>query len=441
MNRLRLGVLLCLGWLAAASALSALPADPAAPWKHDDGEVPGDGDPGGHEPSPALGFTPCRKGHANVYPCKNIDLASYMTLEDLGAAPGEKAAGIWGWTDPETRREYALIALRSRMSVVDVTDAKHPRFIGDLPGRSVDLSNREVNVYGDYAFVVADGRTSTVAENGVQVLDLTQVRGVTDPPVHFSESAVLLTDQIQRVHNLNVDAETGFAYAVGGNRCGGCLRMIDIQDPVNPRQVATWTDPEHAYIHDILCVVYHGPDERYTGREICFASAENALLILDVTDKNAVRKLSRTTYQGVGYAHQGWLTTDQKYFLLDDEMDELHQEDPHTTTYLWNLSDLSAPAQFATYTAATRATDHNQYVKGNFVYQSNYRAGLRILNLSGIADGNLTEVAYFDIVPDRDDRGYEGAWGNYPYFPSGTVVVSGVSQGLYVLKPKKLGRR
>ena len=293
-----------------------------------------------------------------------------------------------------------------------------------------------MNVYGNYAFVVADGRTATVAENGMQALDLTQVRDVTDTPVHFAESADLLSPTIQRVHNLNVDAETGFAYAVGGNGCGGCLRMIDVTDPLNPREVGAWTDPEHAYIHDILCTVYQGPDERFTDHEICFASAENALLILDVSDKGAVQKLSRTPYEGVGYTHQGWLTTDQKYFLLDDELDELRHEDSHTTTYLWNLSDLTAPVQFATYTAATHATDHNQYVKGNLVYQSNYRAGLRILNLAKIAPGQLKEVAYFDIVPDRDDPGFEGAWGSYPYFRSGTVVVSGISQGLYVLKPK-----
>ena len=431
MNALRLGRLFCLGWLVVSSAFAA------GPQKHE-GEQPGD--PNAGEPSPALGFTPCRKGHADVYPCKNIDLASYMPLEDIGADPGEKAAGIWGWTDPDTRREYALIALRSRISVVDVTDARHPRFVGDLPGRDVNKTNREVNVYGNYAFVAVDGVGAGHPENGIQVLDLTQVREAAGAPVHFAESADLLSDSIQKVHNLNIDAETGFAYAVGGNSCGGCLRMIDVQDPLNPREVAQWKDPEHSYIHDILCTVYHGPDKRFKGHEICFASAENALLIIDVTDKEAVQKLSRTTYEGAGYTHQGWLTTNQKYFLLDDELDELSEDESHTRTYLWNLSDLTSPKQFATYTASTEATDHNQYVKGNFVYQSNYRAGLRILNISKIASGKLKEVAYFDIVPDSDEAGFEGAWGNYPYFASGTVVVSGISQGLYILKPKLGGR-
>jgi choice-of-anchor B domain-containing protein len=424
MNRLRLGGLFCVVCLAIAAMAPSLSAGPQ---KHE-GEQPGDSTA---EAPPALGATPCRNGHADVYPCKNIDLASFMPLEDLGADPNEKAAGIWGWTDPKTRHEYALIALRNRVSFVDVTDAKHPWLVGYLSGRAVDTSNREVNVYGDFAFVVADARDG----NGLQVFDLSQLRDVTSPPVRFDASADLVAGN-GRIHNLNVNQETGFAYEVGGAECGGGLRAIDIRDPFHPEQVACWADPVHNYIHDLQCVVYRGPDKRFKGHEICFASAEFDLLILDVTDKGNIQKLSRTSYVGNGYCHQGWLTTNQKYFLMDDELDELSDELP-TRTYLWNLSDLTAPRQFATYNATTEATDHNQYVRGNLVYQSNYRAGLRILNISKIATGKLREVGYFDIVPDSDEAGFEGAWGNYPFFASGTVVVSGISQGLYILKPTK----
>src|SRR4051794_27565154 len=99
MNPLRMGGLLCIGWLAIAPALCT---GQETQQKHE-GEQPGD--PSAGEPSPALGFTPCRNGHADVYPCRNVDLASYMPLEALGAEPNENAAGIWGWTDAETRHE------------------------------------------------------------------------------------------------------------------------------------------------------------------------------------------------------------------------------------------------------------------------------------------------------------------------------------------------
>lgn len=377
-------------------------------------------------PTTALGPTPCANGFADAYPCSNVDLESFMPLADLGAGPGERGAGIWGWTDPETRHEYALIALGSRVSFVDVTDPKNPRLVGDLPGVAKGTPNREVNVYRNWALVVADGGGS----NGIQYFDLTRLHDASGPPVHFTANGSVAS-AAGRVHNINVNPDTGFAYAVGG-LCGGGLNMIDV--PGGFRDVGCWADPARSYIHDTQCVIYRGPDRRFTGHEICFASAVDALLIVDVTDKNAPQKISRTTYEGVGYTHQGWLTEDHKYFLMDDEFDEILYS-PNTRTYLWNLSDLTAPRMFAVYEHGTQAVDHNQYVRGNRVYQSNYRAGLHILDISRIAEGTLQETGFFDIVPNTDAAGFDGAWGNYPFFPSGTVVVGGINQGLYILKP------
>lgn len=373
-----------------------------------------------------LGPTPCLNGFADVYPCSNVDLESFMTLADLGADPGERGAGIWGWTDPETRREYALMALRNRVSIVDVTDSKNPRLVGDVPGVATGTPNREVNVLGNWALIVADG-----GPNGIQFFDLTHLRDAAGAPVHFQADASRLSGT-GRIHNIAVNAESGFAYAVGGE-CGGGLHMIDVRNGF--QSVGCWADPDHAYIHDTQCVNYHGPDRRFTGHELCFASAEDALLIVDVTDKSAPQKISRTSYEGVGYTHQGWLTEDHKYFLMDDEFDEVFI-DPRTRTLLWNVSNLASPQMFGTYTHATQSIDHNQYVRGTRVYQSNYRAGLHVLDIARIAEGTLKEVGFFDIVPDRDDAVFDGAWGNYPFFPSGTVVVSGINQGLYILKPR-----
>jgi len=414
-NRRRLAVFLCWAVFLAIPALAV---------KHG-GEEPGGGSP--PLELAALGATPCHNGFADAYPCNNIDLESFLPLSDLGADPGERGAGIWGWTDPETRKEYALIALRSRVSFVDISDSKNPRFVGDLRGEATNTPNREVNVIGNLALVVADGNGS----NGIQFFDLTQLRGVAGPPVHFSNTGRFAG--AGRIHNIAVNAESGFAYAVGGN-CGGGLHMIDVRN--NFQDAGCWTDPTHAYIHDVQCVIYRGPDRSFAGREICFASAEDALLIVDVTDKSAPRKISRTSYAGYGYVHQGWLTEDHRYLLMDDEFDEI-SDGVNTQTYLWNLSDLAAPRMFATYEHPTRATDHNQYVRGDRVYQSNYRSGLHILDASRIAAGELREIGSFDIVPESDEPGFDGAWGNYPFFPSGAVAVSGINQGLYVLKPSQ----
>ena len=187
---------------------------------------------------------------------------------------------------------------------------------------------------------------------------------------------------------------------------------------------------------------YIGPDPDHQGAEICFNSNTDTLTIVDVTNKAAPAMLSRTGYTGSGYTHQGWLTDDHAYFVLGDEYDE--SRDPSvtgTTTYLWDVRDLDSPALVGTHVSTTRAIDHNQYVKGKYTYQSNYQAGLRILDVTDIANGNLTEVAFFDMVPDSDSpEVYEGTWGNYPFFDSGIVIVSERKQGLFVLRPNLVDR-
>ncbi|HWN45142.1 MAG TPA: choice-of-anchor B family protein, partial [Thermoanaerobaculia bacterium] len=151
------------------------------------------------------------------------------------------------------------------------------------------------------------------------------------------------------------------------------------------------------------------------------------------TDKGSVKELARKTYIGNAYCHQGWLTEDHRHFLMDDEGDE--GRDKHNTrTYLWDVSDLTDPRNFANYDHATQAVDHDQYVHQGYVYQGNYRAGLRILNLSRIAQGELEEYGYFDIVPADDLTGFGGAWGAYPFFRSGIILVPGMDQGLFVLR-------
>ena len=146
--------------------------------------------------------------------------------------------------------------------------------------------------------------------------------------------------------------------------------------------------------------------------------------------------LSRTGYSGSRDTHQGWLTEDQGYFLLDDELDEANNPDvTNTRTYMWNVSDLDGPALIGFHDSTTTAIDHNQYVKGSYTYQSNYRAGLRILDITDIANGNLSEEAFFDVYPGSDSTSFNGAWSNYPFFDSGIVIVSGIEQGLFILRP------
>jgi len=302
---------------------------------------------------------------------------------------------------------------------------------------------REIKVYKDHAYIVADG----AGAHGMQVFDLTRLREVPNAPATFTVDAHYT--RIQSAHNIVINEDSGFAYATGSNggddTCGGGLHMIDIRDPENPQFVGCFADPstgrqKTGYTHDAQCVTYRGPDEEHRGREICLNSNETALSIADVTDKQNPVALAMAEYPNVGYTHQGWLTEDQRYLFMDDELDEMNGLVENTRTLVWDLSDLDDPVLMTEYfNPNTRAIDHNLYIKGDKMYQSNYVAGLRVIDVAN--PGEPREVGFFDTVPFGDDGPrFDGTWSNYPFFESGIIAVTSMSEGLFLLRYREADR-
>ncbi|HEX4955137.1 MAG TPA: choice-of-anchor B family protein [Thermoanaerobaculia bacterium] len=371
--------------------------------------------------------TPCAGGFAGAYPCENVDLMEFLPLTSIGGGSGND---VWGWTDPSTGKEYALMGRSNGTAFVDVSDPAASIYLGNLPTHSGNSTWRDIKVYQNHAFIVSEA-----TNHGLQVFDLTQLRNVVNPPVTFTETAFY--GHFGRAHNIAINEQTGFAYAVGSRQgtetCGAGLHMVNIQNPTAPTFAGCFSSD--GYTHDTQCVIYDGPDTAHVGKEICFNSNEDTLTIVDVTNKSAPAQISRTAYSASGYTHQGWLTEDQRYFLLDDELDE--QNFGHNTrTRIWDLADLEAPSVIGFFSSPVGAIDHNQYVKGNFVYQANYRGGLRILSLDDIESGTLTQAGFFDIYPASDTASFNGAWSVYPFFASGNVLISGIEQGLFVVRPQ-----
>jgi choice-of-anchor B domain-containing protein len=372
----------------------------------------------------------CENGKVKIFDCQGVDLLSFLPVSAIG---GGALNDIWGWTDAATGREFALVGRTAGTSFVEITDPVHPRYLGELPLHegTQPTSWRDVKVYRNYAFVVAGGGLPA----GVQVFDLTQLRDVTQPPMTFRETAHY--NHVASVHTIAIDTATGFAYAVGNvageETCGSGMHMIDIHTPLKPSFAGCYYEQysPRGYIHESQCVVYHGPDKRYQNREICLNAAEAALSIVDVTDKPHPKVIGVGRYPNVAYTHQGWFTEDQRYFYLGDELDE-EQNGGNTRTIIFDLNRLDDPVVAKEFHGTTTASDHNMYVRNNYLYQANYTAGLRILD---IADPqNPKEVAYFDTAPTRDGPELSGSWGNYPYFKDGVIAVSNIDEGLFVLR-------
>jgi len=381
----------------------------------------------------------CTGGKVQMFDCNQVDLMSFLPVSQIGGKRGVQLSDVWGYNDPETGKEIAIVGRVDGTSFVDITDPSRPVYLGDLPKTpgSVGSFWREIKTYKHYAFIVADG----ARQAGMQVFDLNRLRGVRTPQTFTPDH---LYRGVHSVHDIVSDTVSGYMYLTGsnggGNTCGGGLHMVDVRDPLNPKFAGCFSDPQTGragtgYTHDAQCVVYHGPTTKYQGRQICFGFNETHLSIADVTDKAHPVAISRATYPNVGYAHQGWLTDDQRYMYEDDELDEIQGFVDGTRTLIWDVSDLDNPVLAGEYISKNKATDHNLWLVGNTMYQSNYVSGLRVLDITDRLKPK--EVGFFDTHPvGPDEPGFEGTWGNYPFFKSGVVAVSSMTEGLFILKKR-----
>jgi len=401
----------------------------------------------------ALSEVECSEsGMADQFSCSQVDVLSFLPLDAIGGTDrGISANDVWGWTDPQTGREYALVGRTDGVAFIDVSSPSDPVYLGNLAKTPGSQTNawRDIKVFDSHAFVVADG----AGQHGMQIFDLTRLRDVRDAPVEFEADA--LYDAFGSAHNVVINEGTGTAYAVGvnsgGETCGGGLHMIDINSPKDPSFLGCFADAGTGrsgtgYSHDAMCIDYDGPDTEHAGQEICFGANENAISIADVTDKSNPVSLATATYPAAAYTHQGWITEDHRYFYVGDELDEMasvaaadslgvEPDMAGSRTLIWDVSDLDDPVLVKEHIGETFTIDHNLYIVGDLMYQSNYVSGLRVLDISDRE--NPVEVGFLDTVPWDESITFDGSWSNYPFFESGTIIVSSGKEGVFFVKYRR----
>ncbi len=411
-----------------------------------------------------INYIPCEDGTAEGYPCDNVDYYAHLTPTELLAETKDNLRAslndIWGWIDPETGREYALVGLSDGVTFVDVTNPANPVVVGKLSepsDNSAELnplmarhddedgfkeasSWRDLKVYQNYVYVVSEQDTY-----GLQVFDLTRLRDVQDPPQIFSEDYNYT--RFGDAHNIAINTETGFAYVVGstiGETCAqrGGLHMINLADnPIRPTFAGCYFEEEAGgitggragYIHDTQCVIYQGPDADHQGQELCFSSSETSFTITNMEDKDQAFTIFNGSYSGNQYSHQGWLSEDHRYFFMNDELDEL-RDNNNTRTYVWNIENLDSPEMIGFYEHNTVSVDHNLYVKEDLLYQANYTSGLRVLDIQNPEPNNISTLGFFNTTPGNNQPGFAGLWSVYPYLSGDKVIVSDINNGLFILR-------
>ena len=432
--------------LAAAAAALALVATTTSALAHPTHDGTGkeagfdlvreDVSPGG-VPQERQSDVRCEDGMAGIFPCHKVDLKSFLPLSEFDSI---WANDVWGWTDPQTGRDYVLAKLFEGTAFVDITDVEDPTYLGTLPSPAPDPSNNghiwgDIKTYDNHAYI-----GSEATGHGVQIFDLTRLRGVTEPQAWTEDGRIA---DLGQSHNIAINEDSGTLYVIGawtGVTAPDCAEvdggplMYDLSDPESPELAGCYGGD--GYTHDIHCVDYHGPDRDYRGNEICVASNEDTVTVLDVTDKSDVRMLARTPYETSAYTHQGWFTEDHRHFLLGDELDELEGTVDATTTYVWDLQDLDNPKLIGQEDNGNTSIDHNIFINEGLAYKSNYTSGLRIDDTYKVDRGELKERGFFDVYPVDDATTFAGTWGNYPFFDKGIVAVTGIEEGLFILKPR-----
>ena len=374
--------------------------------------------------SPGSAQSPCVNGSANYngtnYPCSNVDLLSAMGVNQVGSG---EMNDIWGWTDPLDGKEYVILGRTNGTAFIDISDPLNPVYLANVNTETSSSLWRDIKVYNNHAFIVSEA-----GGHGMQVFDLTRLRNITNPPVTLLRDAWY--SGFGNAHNIVINEESGRAYGVGTNTASGGLHIMDISNPLNPTLLGFFS--EDGYTHDAQVVNYIGPDGQYSGKEIAFACNENTVTIVDVTDPSDATLIAAEGYGTSAYTHQGWLTEDHRYFVVGDELDE-QSSGINTRTYFFNVEDLNNPFLEYTYVGSNAAIDHNLYIKDGIAYQSNYRAGLRLLDVNNPT--NPQEVGFIDIYPSSNSAAFNGTWSNYPYFASGVVAVSHIEEGLFLVQP------
>ena len=390
---------------------------------------------------------PCQQGRSGgVYSCNDVALLSHIPLGRFSTKP-TSASNLWGYVDPDDNREYAILGLSNGTAVVEVTNPIKPRIVGVVPAvesqwrevKAMSVYNQKTGKYDGYVYVV------TESVQGLQIIDLSKLPK--------SVSLIRIDHEIKTAHTLfisNVDFATGivkpgltpYLYLNGANRGdfraahegpGRGLTVFDLKNPKNPQIVGEYSD---TYVHDIYaqtfddsrasqCAPGHNPCE------VVFAWTGEDFRIIDYTDKKHPVVLGTLAYDGVGYAHSGWISRNGQFLFNFDELDESNSN-ANTRILTIRISDFRNPQVKGTWTGETQAIEHNGYVVGNRLYVSHYTLGLVVFDTTNPT--RIRQVGFFDTFPAHDQNGFFGAWGAYPYLPSGIVLISDIQGGLFVLR-------
>ena len=350
----------------------------------------------------ADGTTVARSAEVSITPFTQFGTTLLGQLDPVGSGT---YADIWGYTDPSTGREYALMCDQTvGLHVIDIT-GDEPVLVATVPGLtrgSVVADAKDVKVYQNYAYLVHEYAP-------VLVIDLS------DPAAPQAVGQIDTQPGATDGGSHNVEVNGQHLYVVGGRGVGG-LRVYDLgADPIDPPRTGEY---QPTYLHDI----------HFNGTW-AYASAilGEGVFVLDASDPSDPVFETLFTYPAVDVgAHNACSSEDGDYLYVSDEIGS----GPWMRAF--DVRDLENVQLTAELIVDRRATVHNCYVEGDFLFVAHYSEGLQIFDI-GETPAVPERVAMYDTFTGPG-FGFQGAWSVYPYFESGKVIVSDRTSGLFVIE-------
>ena len=313
---------------------------------------------------------------------------------------------IWGLNI--NGHEIAVIGSTAGTHFFDVSDPSQSIEVAFVAGAYTGpgVIHRDYHDYNDYLYIVCDeGSPSTL-----QIVDISNLP-VSVNTVYDSNNL------LNKVHNIFIDTTTAKLYACA---TGDAMEVFSLSNPINPVLLYTYNDVGH--VHDA-----------YVINDTAFLNCGNdGLRIMDFTMVNNPGDIpnelaSFTSYPDAGYNHSGWLTDDGNIYAMQDEN---HGYD----VKILDVSDFSNISVLSTFNSGVdpNSMAHNGIIKDNLLYIAYYHDGLRVFDISN--PSNPIQVNSYDTYLPNNHTSYRGAWGVYPYFESGNILVSDMQTGLYVFE-------
>ncbi len=335
---------------------------------------------------------------ALLWACAALPAAAQLNVNLLGQLGyAEDLSDIWGWTDPLSGDEYALVGVYDGFSIVDVSDPANPVEVQFIPGTPTIW--RDVKTFGHYAYVTNEGG------GGLLIVDLSGLPA-SAPTWTWTGGVGFST-----AHNIFMD-ENGVAYLCGSNGSLGTLFLDCAANPTNPPLLGSYT---LRYVHDL----YVRGDTMWTSEVY-----DGIFSVVDVTNK-AAPSVMATQSTTSDFTHNCWLSDDGATLFTTDEVSSANID-------AYDVSDLGDIRRLDTWKSnpGSGVIPHNAFVVGDFVVTAYYRDGVTITDAT--RPDNMILTGFYDTSPFSGD-GFNGAWGVYPYFPSGLVVASDIEEGLFCL--------